>query len=313
MKKMILTIVLDPILEKEYYVDRLYPKIETLATKISYDLGGKGNVLTKILNNLNLDVFSIGFLGGLNGVYIFDQLKIRGIYNDFISIKDDSRGAMYLFEDGQLISTIIEPGPRIIRDELVSFYELYGRVIERHEIICGLGSLPMGVPKEIYYELIDLANRKDKKFILDAEGLELTYGIEALPFMVKLNKNDLEEISKLKLNFENEIIKIGYSILEKGIEIVVIDLNEDGTIVLTKDRGYRLELFEMDIRDIGEDKGYIVSGYAFGIERQYDLETTMRLSQAMRIVYGFERNLDKVDMSDIKKIMGKIEISPIYY
>ncbi len=73
---MILTIVLDPILEKEYYVDRLYPKIETLATKISYDLGGKGNVLTKILNNLNLDVFSIGFLGGLNGVYIFDQLKL---------------------------------------------------------------------------------------------------------------------------------------------------------------------------------------------------------------------------------------------
>src|SRR5699024_6579217 len=113
----------------------------------------------------------------------------------------------------------------------------------------------IGLPQETYFDLVQMANRKGKRVILDVRDRELVYGIEGRPFMVKLNKEDLENISKLKLNFENEIIKVGHSIIENGIKIVAIDLNEKGTIVLTKDRGYRLELSNRDIGPLNEDKG----------------------------------------------------------
>lgn len=310
---MILTITLDPILESIYHVDNLQFGEKTKAEKMMYNISGDGLNTSRILKNHNLDVFAMGFLGGLKGQYVFNKLKDFKIYNDFTFIRDETKGDLIILKDDELLSMISQDSPRITREELGSFYQLYNAVSEKSELICGLGQLPIGVPKEIYYDLIQIGKRNNKKFILDAKGLELIYGIEGQPFMVKVNKEDLEEISKVQLNFENEIIKVGHSLIESGIELVVIDLDEKGSIVLTKNKGYRLELSQMNLSNINDDKGYIVSGYAFGIERKYDLDTIMKLGQAMRIAYAIGEDIDVIYMSDIKKIMSMIEIRTIYY
>ena len=131
--------------------------------------------------------------------------------------------------------------------------------------------------------------------------------------MVKLKVSDLEDLTNLQLNYENEIIKAANYILGKGIKLVIIDLNEKGSIVLNQERGYRLELNNLDIKSLNIDQGYILAGYAFGMEKDYDLEMTMKLGQAFRIAYGLAENIDDIDMSDIKKIMGNITIMPIFY
>lgn len=310
---MILTLCLDPILEKEYYMDRLLPRVETQAEKAFYKSSGEGINSSLILNNLNLDVFVTGFLGGLSGQYIFNELKHRGIFNDFIQTKDETKSSISLFESNSFLSRIKEQGPRVTREEIGSFYELYQNIISKYNIVCGLGSLPIGVPKEIYFDLITLANRLGKKFILDGKGQELFYGIEGKPFMVKTDIEGLETLTKLKLDFENEIIKAGYYLIDKGIELVVIDLDNRGSIVLNKERGYRLYADNLDLEDLKKDRGYTVAGFAMGIDKAYDLEVVIRLGQAFRIAYGLADHVDNVDMSDIKKIMGEITISPINY
>lgn len=310
---MILTINLNPVLGKTYYMEKLLPRVETDAEKAIYESSGPGINVSKILNNLNLDVSAIGFLGGLSGRYIFNELNDRGISNNFITIKDETKSAISLIENNKFLSKICEPGPRITREELVGFYELYQRTITDYEIICGLDSLPMGVPEEIYFDLIKLTNRVGKRFILEADSKELKYGIDSRPFMVKLNVEQLENLTGLKLDYENEIIKAANYILQKDVDLIVIDLDHKGSIVLNQDRGYRLELNDMDVTSLSIDQGYMVAGYALGMDKEYDLEVTMKLGQSFRIAYGLAENIDDIDMSDIKKIMSNITILPIYY
>src|SRR5699024_10726017 len=145
-----------------------------------------------------------------------------------------------------------------------------------------------------------------------AKGEHLKYGLKANPFMVKLDREDLEDLSNLRLDYETEIIKVGHSIVEQGIELVAIDLAEKGSIILTKDKGYRLEI-DSSIASLQEDKGYMLAGFAFGFYKNYDLETIMKFAQASRLVYAIEDDLDRIDMSDIKRFMTKIEIYPINY
>lgn len=309
---MILTICFNPILESRYYVDRLIPKSESLANKKTYNITGRGFNTGRILNNLNLDIFATGFLGGLQGEYILNKLNEINIYNEFINIKDESKSNIIIYQDDAFITSISEESPRVTREEVGSFYELYSRIVDRFNIICGLGNLPIGLPDDIYFDLINIANRNNKMFILEAKGEELKYGLEANPFMVKLDIEDLEYLSNLKLNFENEIIKIGYSIIEKGIELVCIDLDEKGSIVLTLDRGYRLD-FDSSIDNLCKDEGYMIAGFTFGLYKKYDIETTMRLGQACRLAYAIGDDLDLIDMSDIKKFMAKIHIYKINY
>lgn len=310
---MILTVGFDPVLERKYYMKKLYPKVETKSERVLYNLGSKGILSTKILNNLKVDVFATGFLGGLNGEYIHNELRDLEIYNDFVAIKDETRSSIVLIEDGEYISRITEAGPRITREELGIFYELYGNLINKYNIICGLGSIPTGVPDEIFYDLIDLGNRSNKRFILDSTGFPLKYGIEAAPFMVMVTKDGLEDLTNLKLDFETEIIKAAEYILGNNVEIVVIDLFDKGTIILENNRGYRLEIPSMNLEELGEDLGYLVAGYTFGMDKQYDFETTMKLAQAFRIVYSLSDDFNKIDMSDIKKVMTKVELRTINY
>ena len=87
---MILTINLNPVLEKIYYMEKLLPRVETEAEKAIYESSGPGINVSKILNNLNLDISAIGFLGGLSGRYIFNELNDRGISNNFVTTKDET-------------------------------------------------------------------------------------------------------------------------------------------------------------------------------------------------------------------------------
>lgn len=309
---MILSISFDSILESKYYVDNLYPRVENHANRKIYNISGKGITSGRILNNLNIDVFATGFLGGLEGQYIFNKLKDSNIYNEFVSIKDETRSSIVIFQNDELLTKITEESPRITREELGSFYELYAKLSDRFDIVLSQDTLPIGLPDDIYFDLISAANRNNKKFILEAKGKVLKYALQANPFMIKLRKEDLEYLSNLELDFENEIIKVGHSIIEQGIELLAIDLNEKGSIILTKDKGYRLEL-DKSITNIGEDNGYMTAGFAFGLYKNYDLETIMKLGQAARLVYSIEDDLDRIDMSDIKGYMTRIEINSINY
>lgn len=310
---MILNIGLDPVLEKLYYMDKLYPRVETIAEKVSYNMGNKGIISGRILNSLNSNIVLTGFMGGLTGEYILNELKDLGINNEYISIKDETRSTVVLIEHGEIISKITDYGPRITREELGAFYKSYRRLISDSKIIMGLGSLPNGLANEMYYDLIELGNRQENKFILDCTGASLKSGLRASPFIVKLTKEDLEDLTNLELDFETEIIRAGQYVLDKGVKIVIIDLHHKGTIVLQEDKGYRLEISGINLASLKEDLGYLVSGYAYGMEKQYDFETTMRLGQAFKIAYGLEKEISMVDMTDIKRVMAAIEIRTFNY
>lgn len=310
---MILNIDLNPILNRNYILDKIHLGKDNDAKSFSYSLGGKAFAASVLLDTFSESSFITGFLGGINGEYFHKRLSELKMAHEFVPIKEETRTITRLKDEGSL-TTIAEEGPRITREEVVSFYELYSKLIEKSNIICGLDSiLPLGIPKDIYFDLITLANRKVKKFILNAGGDELSYGIDATPYMVILNQRELEDFIKVSLHFENEIIKAGRYILDRGVEFVVIDLKNRGSLVLGQERGFRVEIPYLGSEITNVDYIGMSPGFALGINRNYDIEMTIRLGQAFNIASKLEADIMKVEASDIKRIMSQIEIYPINY
>lgn len=309
---MILSVGFDSFLEKRYYLDEYHASGDNQVVRQEYDLGGKSINVGRILKDLNLDVFITGFLGGLNGSFVFNGLKDFDIYNDFVQIKDETPSSISVYKDERFMFKLKECNPRITREEVESFYKLYEDIVYKYKFICALGEVPQGMAEDIYFNLVKIAKKNGRKLILDTKGKALELGLEAVPYMAKLRLEDLEDIIKLKINFEGEIVRIGQAYIEKGVEILVIDLYEKGSIVLTKDFAYRLELIN-NLYKLDEDGGFFISGFVFGLIRKYDIETTMRLGQAMRIAYCTGKNINTIDMTDVKKVMGDIEIRKINY
>lgn len=310
---MILTLDLNPRMDRRYALDKIHIGKDTKAKSLIYSPGGNGMVATNLLHTFNERSFMTGFLGGVSGESFHKKLTEMSIMHEFVSIKEETATNIQIVDENKNYTTISEDGPRITREEVVSFYELYSSLIENANIICGLGELfPLGTPKDIFFNLILMANKKNKKFILDISGEELSHGLDASPYMVIMRQSELEDITKLSLTFENEIIKAGRYILDKGIEFVIIDLKSKGSIVLGQEKGYRIEVPYYD-RINGKNNKVMSSGFALGIHRNYDIEMTLKLGQAFDIAANSISDIMEVEMSDIKRIMSEIEVYPINY
>ena len=309
---MILLMDLNPVLKRKYYLDNLEYNDVNIPNNLLNSPGGDGIELAYLLNGFKEIVLVSGFLGGINGSFIHRELQELAIPHEFFSIKDDSSDSITIsIENGDEI-IIKSKGPRITREDLSGLLELYNLLLVQASVICCVGDLPFNVPKEIFLELITKGNKLNKKTLLAIKGEELSYGIEAKPYIVAIDKVTLEEYTSLELHYEYEIIKAGLYILEKGVSIVVISLGSRGSIVLTSDKVYRVDIPNSDAKNFKVNLNYMIGGFAMAMERNYDFDMMLRIGHACGIVNQYSK-LENTDMSDIKKIMSDIQISIFNY
>ena len=83
----------------------------------------------------------------------------------------------------------------ITPEEEKCFIELFQDIIKKSDIVTISGSVPKGLPCNIYQRLIQMIKNEHKKVILDSSGESLKEGLLAKPTMVKPNKNEMENFS----------------------------------------------------------------------------------------------------------------------
>ena len=308
---MILSIDLNPVLKRKYFLNSIEQNEINIAKNTICGPGGDGIELAYFLNGLNEDVLANGFLGGVNGSFIQKELWEANISHEFYKIKDETSDYIIL-NSANTETHICSGDPKITREEIGGFIELSNELIGMAKIICCTGKSPANVPKDIYYDIVRKGNDLNKKVLLALRGEELSYGLEAGPYMVVLDKDELECLTKLKLDFEYEIIKAVLYILDKGVRIAVITLGNRGSIVLTPEYVYRVNIPDISGDTCRLNFGYMLGGYSLALERNYDFDMMLKIGQACGVINCYEHD-DIIDMSDIKRIMGEIEIGRFNY
>ncbi|HSH35543.1 1-phosphofructokinase family hexose kinase, partial [Schnuerera sp.] len=184
---MILTVTLNPSIDRRYNLKNFKKGKVYRATDVQYTAGGKGLNVTKVIKAFNEPVIATGFIGGRSGEYIVEQLNIMGVKHEFVFINGETRSCIAILSDDGSQTEILERGPSISANEVLEFYELYRELIRDVDIVCASGSIPYGLPEDIYNNLAIMAKESGKKFFLDTKGEALKLGIEAAPFLVKPN------------------------------------------------------------------------------------------------------------------------------
>lgn len=312
---MILSIDFNPFIERKYILNQLNLGEDNKCSSFNINPAGRAFVGAMLLEAFNENCSMTGFLGGVNGDNYHKALLDMKIPHEFVPIKDETRGSIKIKVQEEY-TTIMDGDLRISRDEAVAFYQIYSKLINKASIVCMVtSSLPQGIPKNIYFDLIDLSREKGKKFIY-ASGLEgINYVLDAVPFMMILKKEELENLLKISLDFETEIIKASRYLLDRGVEYAIIDMGKRGSLMLGQKSGYRIDISNLSniIDKYSLKNNYMAAGFALGISRGYDIETTMKLAQSFSIIGNTQDDIINVDASDVKKLMSFIEIDNINY
>jgi tagatose 6-phosphate kinase len=181
----IVTMTLNASLRVQYEAQRVDWGAQNRVTRVRYRAGGRGLAIARVLRTLGHDVVAAGLAGGATGGLIATDLARAGVTTGFTAISGESRRILEVADAERGHTTILnEPPPYITTEELGRFAADYRRLMTEAAAVVLSGSLPVGLPPEIYGSLATYAAEAQVPTIIDAGGEALRYGAARRPAVV---------------------------------------------------------------------------------------------------------------------------------
>lgn len=224
----ILTLTLNPALDITISLDRLRPGAVNRSQAQHSHAAGKGLNVAQVLADLGHSVTVGGFLG-LDNLAPFEALIAwRGFADCFVRVPGESRSNIKLVEaDGQ-VTDINGPGPEVDEAARDALLQRLAEVAPGHDAVVVAGSLPRGISPEWLRELLLMLKSQGLKVALDSSGEALRVGLEAAPWLVKPNTEELGEVLGQPVLDAAGQRAAAQRLLASGVEHVVVSQGEQG-------------------------------------------------------------------------------------
>ena len=179
---MIVTVTLNTALGVRYQARQVAWDATNQVSGVRYHAAGRGVAVARVLHTFGHEVIAAGLAGGSAGEMIRADLARSGIPADFTAIGRESRRVLEVRDgaNGRRLR-FSEPGPYITTEELGRFAADYRRWLAGATAVVLCGSLPAGMPPEIYATLATYAAEAGVPAILDAGGPALRHAAAGVP------------------------------------------------------------------------------------------------------------------------------------
>lgn len=208
MTKKIICVCLNPAVDKNVFIDSFtVGTVNRVKSKnIVKSAGGKGVNVAKVISMLSGDCERFGmphanfvltgFVAGLQGDYILDEMNHLGIEHDFVQVRGETRTSLNIVDRFNGEETeILEEGFTVKESQYKEFIKkIKGMLAEDNTVLVLSGGIPSGVPVSVYRDIIDIARDNDTFVFLDSSGEAYLLGLEAGPDVIKPNIREMKQI-----------------------------------------------------------------------------------------------------------------------
>ncbi|MGO1819275.1 MAG: 1-phosphofructokinase [Senegalia sp. (in: firmicutes)] len=308
---MIGTITLNPAVDRRYNIDELAKNTVKRTEDYHASAGGKGLNVSRVIKLLEEDVSAFGFLGGNTGDFIRSEIKKIDIIDKFTDVCGTTRTCLNIIDSNGDNIEVLEKGPSISEDDKNKFIEEFKNEVENLDIITISGSLPKGINIDIYSEIIEIAASKGKKVILDTSGDVLLENLKSKPFLVKPNKEELENITKIKLDSEAAIKMAAYKILSKGAQNIAISLGSNGMYFFGEEGNFKVDIPKVDVSNTVGSGDSSVAGFAYSISKGKTIDQALKYANACGMSNATLKGTGQIDMEQVNELIEKIIVRKI--
>ena len=189
----ILTLTLNPALDLTVRLERLEAgevnRSETLLTHAA----GKGVNVAQVLADLGHQVSVGGFLGKANPQAFDALIASRGFGDAFVRVPGETRSNIKIAEQDGRVTDINAPGPLVSEEAQTALLKTIAMIGAQFDAVVVAGSLPRGVSPQWFQALLQQLKDLGLKIALDTSGEALRAGLQAGPWLVKPNTEELAE------------------------------------------------------------------------------------------------------------------------
>lgn len=237
MTKPILTLTVNPAVDRIVTVDRLVFDDRSYIDSTTEAAGGRGINAARVLTSFGADVIAITTSGREVGRTFEEQLQHDTFRKEIVRIRSNIR-INHTISDRQGLSVKLnELGPKLTKLEQERIAKAVENLLPNASWLMLCGSLPPDVDDHLYTKLIQLAEKDKVETFLDTDGDPLLYGLEAGPTIVKPNQSEAERLLNTALITRSQLIDAVQRIKALGAKSVVLSLGARGVIAATSTEG----------------------------------------------------------------------------
>jgi 6-phosphofructokinase 2 len=277
---MILTITLNPCIDKSSTVDKLKPENKLRCTEVVNDPGGGGINVSKALKKLETASVALFPAGGHNGNMLCSLLKEEGIPFHAIDTKEETRENWIVLEQSTSNQyrftfpgrAVLEETLKVVIDQIRNFTPAY---------IVASGSLPPGLPDYFYGLIVKNAAAVGAKCIIDTSGMALQALKGKHAFMIKPNTGELCNMLNIEHLEKNDIAGAAQQAIMDGYaEMIAVSMGPAGAWLVTKDEKHFATAPSVAKRSTVGAGDSMVAGITFMLLQQRSLKEVISFGVA---------------------------------
>ncbi|NPA15824.1 MAG: 1-phosphofructokinase [Deferribacteres bacterium] len=312
---MIATVTLNPSLDHNIEVEELKIDDVTRMLNSKLDPGGKGINVSRIINTLGGPTVAYGFIAGKEGGQLSLFLAEEGILNSFIAVEGRTRINVIITERKTGKQTRINAeGPRV---EIEDLERLKERITRLGGGICSVsfmvfaGSLPPGLPKTTYRDLIEEIKELGIKVVLDTDGEPLKQGVKAKPFMIKPNTYELQRLVDREIKTESDVLDAAERLLSDGIELVAVTRGGKSAFLVTKDFIYRCQPPKIKVISAVGSGDAFIGAFLLALYRGHGYPEAFKWGIAAGAATALVPGTGLMRKEDFEELLKEVEIEKI--
>jgi 6-phosphofructokinase 2 len=309
---LIVTITLNPSLDQHITVDGLVIDGTNRWSRLHRYAGGKGIDVSRAIHEIGGRAVAYGFIGGPVGRAVEILLDEEDVPFSFTPIHRETRTNFIITDSRTWRQTRIDaPGPRISKEEFERFQRKMLRIRPSPDLIVMGGSLPPGIPNDVYYSMIMEAKTFGVRAILDSDGQWLAEGIKAKPYLVKPNVTEAEGLLGRELPDEDAIIKGALDIVDMAVEIAVISRGEEGIIAATSQEVIKAVPPQVKVKSAVGAGDCTIAGLALKLAEEESLFSACRLAVALGTAAVLTPGTELARREDVEELLPQVKVKRI--
>ena len=292
---MIYTITFNPALDYITQVEN-FKTGEINRTKTETILpGGKGLNVSIVLKNLGIENTALGFVAGFTGEELIKKLEAQGVKTDFVKVKEGITRInvkISSLNNNKVEETALNGiGPQITKENIDELLKKIHNMTENDFVILS-GNIPKNLENNIYEKICKILKEKGITFIVDSTQDLLINVLKYNPFLIKPNKEELEETVKCNIHTKEDIINSAKTLQEMGAQNVLVSLGNDGAILITKEgETYFSEAPKGQVINTVGAGDSMVAGFLAGYYKTKDYEYALKMGVSAGSASAFSVNL----------------------
>jgi 6-phosphofructokinase 2 len=174
------------------------------------------------------------------------------------------------------------------------------------------GSLPPGVPEDLYARVAGVADRLGASFVLDTSGSALRVALGRGVYLFKPNLRELCELTGALLEGEADMLATCRELVHGGrAEIVALSLGHRGAILVTRELALRAEALPVKVvSTVGAGDSFL-GGLVWKLAAGGALDDAFRVAVAAGAAALLRPGTELCTREDVERLLPQVKIAPL--